>query len=979
MKLHTRTNTLIPFHRMLPLRVSLIVIMSVLTAFQSYSIGLKLVREYPQTLLAAAKTWDIETFDDNWTFFATQDGIIQYDGSHASLFHLNNRYPVRSVFMDRRQGRLYAGGINEFGYFTPSAATSLEYVCLSDSIGDDRNVGNIWGIYRSGDIVMVQGDTQLLVYDEKTGAHRLIKADCKLDCSVLIDGVLWLGTDNGLKFLLGNSLSDAFNADILKGSRIRKILPFRNTMVIVTASDGVFQYNRSRLTRLSAVSDAAARLGEVFSADLRDNTLVLGGVDNGVGVVDMTSGSMTVYDEQNGLPNNTALAVKFDSRGDLWAGLDFCVAKIEMKTPVETFNNKALPIGSGYVMQTVGDRMYLGTNRGLYHVDFLPGADLSRSEFHKVDGIHGQVWGLSVVGNTLFCCGDRGIFTVAGGSAGRVGDISGVWDVQRSLRDSLEAYAGTYSGMAVFRSSGGRWTFDRMLEGSVTSFYNFEQESKSVIWSRDGENGLFRMHLDGDARRIVRIENFKATADGTPLTSGAAVSRIDNDIYVATREGIYRYDSRRGAFAKDERMSLLLGSPRNVRRLKKSGGWLYALTDKEIIQGDPAGKKGVHRIPLEKGEGAVMHDGNLLFSVNPGYLAYPTRYGFAFFDFSEKPASGDSQLAQNARHARISRFAVTVPKDSTLYSGNFMQKKDPIVIPYSQNSIAVEFGADGAPIIGTRYSCRLNNGKWSEPSTSTVKEFTGLSEGKYRFEVKAVEVDGTESVDFIEFEVLPPWWRSVWAMIGYGLMVCLAIWGTLLLEKRKLRRQEAELTLEKERELAVQQARFEWESKEKDHKIVELENEKLDKELRHKAQEMASAMMNLAHKNETLLTVKRDLQQIRDMLPRSSADARKAIADLQGKVSVDIKSDDTLNRIETEFDIVHNDFIKRLRARYPDISNNEVLMCAYLKMNLSTKEIAPLLNISVRGVETMRYRIRRKFELDRETNLSEFLRGENLA
>ena len=165
----------------------------------------------------------------------------------------------------------------------------------------------------------------------------------------------------------------------------------------------------------------------------------------------------------------------------------------------------------------------------------------------------------------------------------------------------------------------------------------------------------------------------------------------------------------------------------------------------------------------------------------------------------------------------------------------------------------------------------------------------------------------------------------------------------------------------------------------KDHKIVELEKEQLDKELRHKAQEMANVMMSLAHKNETLQTVKKDLQDIQQLLPKTSSDARRAIVELQGKISVDLKSDEVFDRVVEEFDLVHNDFIKRLKDRYPELTNNEILMCAYIKMNLSTKEIAPLLNISVRGVETMRYRIRKKFQLERDESLTDFLQKGELT
>lgn len=257
--------------------------------------------------------------------------------------------------------------------------------------------------------------------------------------------------------------------------------------------------------------------------------------------------------------------------------------------------------------------------------------------------------------------------------------------------------------------------------------------------------------------------------------------------------------------------------------------------------------------------------------------------------------------------------------------------------------------------------------------SSGIKEFTNLKEGDYIFEVRALAADGSESIDSIEFTVLPPWWRSLWAMIFYFVLFALIVWCCVLWGKRRVRRKQLDLVKEKDAEIARQQADFERESKLKDHKIVQLEKEQLDKELRHKAQEMATVMMSLAHKNETLQTVKRELQNIQQLLPKTSTDARRALQELQGKVTVDIKSDEVLKRVEEEFDLVHNDFIKKLRMDYPDLTNNEVLMCAYIKMNLSTKEIAPLLNISVRGVETMRYRIRKKFNLEREDSLTEFL------
>ncbi len=974
-KLTHKTNDMtVPRHlRAISFRIIMVVVWLVMSV-PVFPLGQKMIQSFPGTPLATAKAWKIATFDDGWVFFATQDGLLQFDNSMVRMFPLNNRYSSRGVFMDEKKKRLYVGGINEFGYYISDPEKSLEYICLSDSVGNDRHIGNIWNVYSHGNTVVAQGDVSVILYDEESGAHTLIDAGYKIDCSEMDDGVLWLGTDDGLKFLMGKSVVDAHGAESLKGVRIRGVLPYGGSMLVVTADKGVYRYDRNTLTRLEAASSAALALGEVFSADVCANTLALGSIDNGVGVIDLTSGAMKLYNESTGLPNNTVLSLKFDGKGDLWAGLDVGVAKILLTMPVETFTNNALPIGSGYVLATVGDKMYLGTNRGLFYVDYFPGADLSRSTFRQIEGLKGQVWGLSKIGNDLFCCHDRGLFLINGNRVERIEGVKSAWNVERFRNDPDRAYVGTYFGFMVIRKGKGRWLLDGTVGGYTGSCYNFVQESATHLWSDDGEEGVYRLAVDTATMRVEKIFNFKETSDGLSLTSGISISRIDNDVYFSTRSGIYRYDSNAESIVPDRRMSLLLGSPHKVSRVGKTGGWIYALTDKEILQADPAGILGMRRIPLPVSDTKPMHDGEVMFPVAPDYIAYPTRNGYAFFDFSE---SGDSVPDEWGKPlSRINRMSVTTMKDSIVYQGNFQGLKDDIVLKYSENSIRIEFGSPAELAQGVLYHTRFKDDKWSAPVSSGMKEFTNLKEGEYTFEVRAVAADGSESIDSISFRVSPPWWRSVWALGLYVALAAVAVWGCVVLEKRRVRLKQLDLMREKDAEMARRQADFEWESKLKDHKIVQLEKEQLDKELRHKAQEMANVMISLANKNETLQTVKRELQNILQLIPRSSSDARKAIQELQGKVTVDIKSDQVLKRVEEEFDLVHNDFIKKLRADYPDLTNNEVLMCAYLKMNLSTKEIAPLLSISVRGVETMRYRIRKKFNLGREDSLTDFLRKE---
>lgn len=123
---------------------------------------------------------------------------------------------------------------------------------------------------------------------------------------------------------------------------------------------------------------------------------------------------------------------------------------------------------------------------------------------------------------------------------------------------------------------------------------------------------------------------------------------------------------------------------------------------------------------------------------------------------------------------------------------------------------------------------------------------------------------------------------------------------------------------------------------------------------------MTNLMINFVRKNEMLTEIKSDILKASASLKgESTHGCKQDLVLISNKIDSNIQSDEVLKRIEDQFDLIHNNFMKRLHARHPDLSNNERMMCAYLKMELSTKEIAPLLNLSVRGVETIRYRLAR--------------------
>jgi DNA-binding CsgD family transcriptional regulator len=158
-------------------------------------------------------------------------------------------------------------------------------------------------------------------------------------------------------------------------------------------------------------------------------------------------------------------------------------------------------------------------------------------------------------------------------------------------------------------------------------------------------------------------------------------------------------------------------------------------------------------------------------------------------------------------------------------------------------------------------------------------------------------------------------------------------------------------------------------TKESEEKITKLRNEKLSAEVEFKNKELATSTMHLLNKNEVMLDIKAKLEAISKKGSPKPDEIKRIIKNINKNISEDKDWD----QFTIHFDQVHGDFLKKLKTLYPELTPQETKLAAYLRMNLTSKDVAQLLNISVRGVEISRYRLRKKLQLERETNLVTFL------
>ena len=156
-----------------------------------------------------------------------------------------------------------------------------------------------------------------------------------------------------------------------------------------------------------------------------------------------------------------------------------------------------------------------------------------------------------------------------------------------------------------------------------------------------------------------------------------------------------------------------------------------------------------------------------------------------------------------------------------------------------------------------------------------------------------------------------------------------------------------------------------------EQKIDALKHENLETEVAHKNKELALTTMHLVQRNELIQKLQEPLAQI--LRKTTNKTAITEIKRINKLLKENAKMEDAWSQFANHFDQVHVDFLQRIRAKYPQLTANDRKLCAYLRMNLTTKEIAPLMSISIRGVEVGRYRLRKKIGLDSSVNLTEFM------
>ena len=903
---------------------------------------------------AATQNWDIVCNKDNIAFFANNDGVLMFDSEVWSMFRNHNRTNVRSLYCDDSENTVYVGSTNELGKIGMSAdGRKLEYTSLLDSLGITTT--EIWSIGKLGGQIFFQDDRHIYILGGNMEV-RVYGFDDRIYCSNVIDDILYIYVSGiGCLRFMGGKFEMIPGTDGLKERRVCAILKTEDgNLAFVTRQYGVFVLDGERLKeKIYAFSDALKE-SMVYTAAISGENIAFGTVTNGLFIYNSSTGEWYNLNSRSGLGNNTVLKVRFDADGNIWAGLDNGVAYINLSAPERRLFGDNDIYGVGYASCIWNGGLYLGTNQGLFVTSYPLRSD---SEYRRCSRRISQVWDLSVKGGALFCCHDGGIYIMYPDGTDDYIRLNGTWKLEAPEGTENLLVGSSYDKFfLLLRNGHGEWVFSNWIDGADDASKAFCFDTDGRMWLSHWVKGLFRLTFNDNFTEVISKEYF-SDSNGFPTSNNNFPNIVDGKVLFSTEGGFYSYDNDLHKAVPVDSLNRRFNFTPIVARIYRMPDGNDFYTSGKIQALGYRDNAGIYRIdslsfrhlasqrPLGFESTLCMDDGKILINTEDGFSLIstaviknrkPENTPLIIRNITSINGASEKRVIENMASGNI-RSLVLSPDERTL---RFTFR----VIEYRQKD-------------AVNYSCMMDgyDSGWSLSGTSYTKEYTRLPYGDHTFRVRAYNLlTGQSSEETVDFLISFPWFLSVWAIIAYILSGAALIFVLNKLVRKAYEARIAEISRRKEKEM---------------------QEEQMKNDLRNKANELATSTMNIIRKNEELIDIQEGLNKAEKML-RSGEKTEKVIGvigEMRDNIDSNIRHDDDWKKFERNFDIVYDEYLTRLGNTFPELTVSDKKLCAYLKMGLSSKEIAPLLNLTFRSVEMTRYRLRKKLNLSREQNLIDFL------
>ena len=904
----------------------------------------------PNQYDAGSQNWAVAQSPDRLIYVANNNGLLEYNGAFWRLYPSTNETILRSVSV--LGNRIYTGAYMEFGYWQKNDLGVLEYSSLSRDLDspllDDEE---FWGIAGIDHWVIFQSLNRIYIYDSNNNVMaNVIQSDGIINKMFVVDDAIFFQKLNEGIYKIENGEENLLiDAPLIRGGEVVNIFDDEDGLVLITKNRGLLSYQDEVLTQWSRNTEQLSDLGVYDAIRLENGNFALGTISNGLIYFSQDEGIRYEINQSRGLQNNTVLSVFEDTDGNIWMGLDNGISFINIDAPINIYNDENGILGSVYASAYLNDTLYLGTNQGLYYKRMY-----DRGPFTFIDNTEGQVWSLERINDKLFCGHHRGTFTIHGNRVKKIENTEGTWDIKKLDDKGDLLIQGNYDGLYVLeRSRTQGWQLRNKIAGFNNSARSFEVLEDEIFVNHEYK-GVFHLRADNGFSKFIESE-----LDTLLKGSNSSIAKFQGDILYASSKGILKYSKSEGTFTKDSTLSTIYSDDNYISGKiipGKRGDRFWTFTKENITvvsAGNLSDVLTIESLPLNLEMRRDVIEYENITGINGGdsYLL-GTSFGYIMF-YHEDFSIDDFEV-------RIGTISNGINSDHSA-SGFLLDSSLPGDFNSDENNLRIDFYS---PIyfkyMKPTYQFQLLGlyDTWSEWNTQSSVFFENLPPGSYTFNVRAKlgeKVSG--QVASYTFNIAKPWYATHFMLAVYLIGVILFSIFMHYNYRRYYHRQRRNLIEQNERDMELTRLQNEQE-------IIKIKNEQLKEDFKSKSNELAASIMSMARNNELLSEIKDHLTKVED---------QQSLASVTALIDKNLSQDENWEFFREAFDSTDNEFFKKLNSMHPDLSPSDLKLCAYLRLNMSSKEIAQLTNISPKSVEIKRYRLRKKLDLESNQNLINYI------
>lgn len=886
---------------------------------------------------AGNQNWMITQGKNNEIYVANNEGLLTFDAERWTLYPTNSI--VRSVaFFD---GVLFTGSYMDFGYWTQETNGELTYHSLVvehdiKMIEDEQ----FWNIFRIQDNLVFQSLNRIIFLNRTSNELKFITPEKPILKSFVVADRLYLQLEgDGIFQYASTGISYVFGRSEFQDTEVIEIFPLSDGLRVLTSSKGFFSYRNDRLRPWPILHPNLQNELVYSGLRSRKGDYVIGTVTDGLYVVSENGRTSKHFNFEKGLLNNTILSIFEDKDSNFWLGLDNGINCMLTNSPLQVYYDSKGQLGTVYASKRFQDKLYVASNRGLFFRSF----DNPDEKFKSIPGLSGQNWNLEIVNDVLFVGHDRGTFIVNGETAIRIGSYIGAWVHRNVNRNTI--LVGAYDGLHVLNRINGVWKYAYKISGFDISSRHMEIINEREILISHEYKGVYHLTLSEDRTVAEKVELLDIRRG-----RHASLAKLDQTIFYLSPDGMFRFDQQAEDFLPLAISSKMFANDSYLTGKmivdQQNQIWTFfenniALLERNIFDSSFS----VQKIPLHSNFRKTNLGFENIGDLNNGSYIIGTINGFMTLSLNQYVTPSSSLFFSQISAYDLTQKEINLPFDKQ------------VKLPSAKNNIRFSFSVPYySKLNSIQYQWFLENyhKDWVSLKDQSSVEFKNLDFGDYTFYVRAQS--GQQQVGDVlsySFAIDYPWYISIWAILIYILLLFLLSLLVNNLYTSYYKKQQLKYIEETKKELALKEL--------SNTKIlVEAKNEQLNQRIESKNRELAISTMSMIKKNTLLGSIKDELIHVNEL-----SEVKKVIRN----IDKNINDNEDWTYFEEAFNNADKDFLKKIKELHPKLTPNDLRLCAYLRLNLSSKEIASLLNISPKSVEIKRYRLRKRMNLEHKTNL----------